>query len=437
MFRKQTLDEERDQVNQAGPGSTESQPAQAQQELREAEEKYQALFTEYKRAVETVKSLEEQARSAQKMEAVGRLAGAVVHDFNNLLTAVIGYSQFILGSINPDWQFRKELEEIYDAGKRAAEMTRQLQVFNRKQVQQPTLIDFNSVMSGWGNVLKRLIGEDIQLVTHLDESLGFVKADAGEVDQVILNLIVNARDAMPQGGTLTIETANVELSGDEMNADPGPYILLSIVDTGHGMDAETRSRAFEPFFTTKTASNASGLGLSTAYGIVRQCGGYMQCDTEPGKGTTFRLYFPRVEHEGAGERLGEQVSALPRGTESVLLVEDEGVVRELAAKILRQQGYSVLEAKNGEEALRLAEDRGGHEIHLLVTDVVMPQMSGRLLADLVKSARPSIKILFSSGYPDSTILPHGVGVGGASFLQKPFTPGILTRKVREVLDGPA
>ncbi|HEX5735915.1 MAG TPA: response regulator [Blastocatellia bacterium] len=384
------------------------------------------------------KMLEEQLRHAQKMEAIGRLAGGVAHDFNNLLTAIIGYSQIVLASLGPNESLRKEVEEILAAGKRASSLTSQLLAFSRRQVLQPSVIDLNLVVSNTTKMLRRLIGEDIHLVTKLSPDLGRVKIDPAQIEQVIMNLAVNARDAMPSGGKLTIETSNTPLDEaygrEHINVQPGNYVMLAVTDTGVGMEADTRSHIFEPFFTTKEKGLGTGLGLSMVYGIVKQSGGYIWVYSEAGEGTTFKIYLPRVE--GAEEAVLQRDDAeyLPRGRETILLVEDEQAVRDLSARILRELGYTVIEASNGEEALVISSERANGEIHLLLTDVVMPQMSGKLLTDMVKAARPGIRVLFSSGYTDNALVHHGSLEPGTAFLQKPFSPGALARKVREVLD---
>jgi two-component system cell cycle sensor histidine kinase/response regulator CckA len=384
------------------------------------------------------KLLEEQLRHAQKMEAIGRLAGGVAHDFNNLLTAIIGYSQIVLASLSPNDLLRKEVDEIQKAGKRAASLTSQLLAFSRRQVLQPRLLDLNMIVSNTVKMLRRLIGADIQLVTMLSSDLGHVKIDPGQMEQVIMNLAVNARDAMPRGGKLTIETANTLLDDsyarEHISMQPGPYVLLAVTDTGVGMNAETRSHIFEPFFTTKETATGTGMGLSMVYGIVKQSGGYIWVYSEPGKGTTFKIYLPQIEEAEDSALQRDDTGYLPRGTETILLVEDELAVRDLTARILSELGYTVIEASNGEEALQISSERAHGEIDLLLTDVVMPQMSGKLLTDLVKAARPGIKVLYSSGYTDNALVHHGSLEPGTAFLQKPFSPSGLARKVREVLD---
>ncbi|MEW5980468.1 MAG: ATP-binding protein, partial [Acidobacteriota bacterium] len=383
------------------------------------------------------RSLEEQLRQSQRVEAIGRLAGGIAHDFNNLLTAIIGHSELLLDQLSSQDPLREELKEIHSAGQRAASLTRQLLAFSRKQVLQPQVLDLNEVVARLDKMLRRLIGEDIELVTLFGRDLGLVKADPGQIEQVIINLAVNARDAMPQGGKLTLETANVEL--DEAYArrhvavTPRRYVMLAVSDTGVGMDAPTQSRLFEPFFTTKEKGKGTGLGLSTVYGIVKQSGGNIWVYSEPGQGTVFKIYLPRVEEDSEPVKLAEPATTTDlSGSETVLLVEDEPAVRSLVRDLLRKRGYTVLEATHGGEAKALAENYGG-AIHLMLTDVVLPQMSGRDLADQVTTSHPETRVLYMSGYTDNAIVHHGVLDAGTAFLQKPFTPETLLTKVRQVL----
>jgi PAS domain S-box-containing protein len=398
------------------------------------------LMQDLQRSLEELQRTQDQLVQARKMEAIGRLAGGVAHDFNNLLTAIIGYSELLLGELNPYDPRRGDVEEINKAADRAAVLTRQLLAFSRKQVLQPQVLDLNTTVSNMEKMLRRLIGEDIDLVTILDPALGQVKADPGQIDQVLMNLAVNARDAMPRGGKLTIETMNAYLDENyarqHVDVQPGSYVMLAVSDTGLGMDEETLSHLFEPFFTTKDVGQGTGLGLSTVYGIVKQSGGHLWVYSEPGQGTTFKVYLPRVEEAAeAAQRIQVPTESL-QGREIVLLVEDADVVRDLARLVLLQRGYTVLEARDGEEAIQICEQHEG-PVHLIVTDVVMPGgMSGRQLAERLATLRPEMKVLYMSGYTDNAIVHHGVLEPGMAFLQKPFAPEALARKVRETLDAP-
>jgi two-component system cell cycle sensor histidine kinase/response regulator CckA len=381
--------------------------------------------------------LEDQFRQAQKMEAVGRLAGGVAHDFNNLLMVISGYTYVLMNQLGVSDPRRKKAEAIQEATERAAGLTRQLLAFGRKQVLELKVIDLNLVVSNISRLLRPLIGEDVEVLITCDRNLGRTKADPGQVEQVIMNLAVNARDAMPSGGKLIIETGNVELDDNYQRAHasvkPGRYVMLAVSDTGCGMDAETQSRIFEPFFTTKEKGKGTGLGLSTVYGIVKQSGGYIFAYSETGRGTTFKIYLPRVE-ESAPEVVPERRTRVGcRGSETVLLVEDEESVRELIAEALKAQGYNVLVAGNGQEALALAAP-ANCRIQLMITDVVMPGMSGRELATRLAESRPGTRVLYLSGYTEDAILHHGVLDPGTAFLQKPFSLDALACKVREVLD---
>ena len=379
--------------------------------------------------------LEDQFRQAQKMEAVGRLAGGVAHDFNNLLTVITSYSTLLLDDLGDTDPRRGDLNEIQKAATAAAGLTRQLLAFSRQQVLEPKVLDLNEVVAAAGKMLQRLIGEDVALVTVLAPDLGSVKADPGQIEQVIMNLAVNARDAMPDGGKLTIETSNVELGDtsilEHRPASPGPYVLLSVRDAGTGMDESTKANLFEPFFTTKETGRGTGLGLATVYGIVKQSGGFISVDSELGVGTTFKIYLPRVD-EAPSDLPGRSPEAF-HGTETVLLAEDSAGVRAVAREVLKRNGYAVIQASDGQAALDLAATHSG-PIHLLVTDVIMPEMSGRQLADRLREVRPELKVLFVSGYTDDAIIRHGMLEPGIAFLQKPFTPEALARKVRAVLD---
>lgn len=384
------------------------------------------------------KQLEEEYRQAQKMEAIGRLAGGVAHDFNNLLTIITGYTQLLLESLTPADPHRDYVEQIQNAGERAAALTRRLLAFSRRQALVLEVLDLNSVVANTEKMLRRLIGEDIELVTIRPAGVNAVKGDASQIEQVIINLAVNARDAMPHGGKLIIETANVELdqayAQNHAVVNPGPYVLLAVSDTGTGMDAGTMGHIFEPFFTTKEKGKGTGLGLATVYGIVKQSGGYIWVYSERGQGTSFKIYLPRAEEIKEKVEVVELRSAPPQGSETVLLVEDEDGVRSLVRGILEAGGYKVLEANRPLRAWATCQQFEG-PIHLLLTDVVMPQMNGPDLAEKLKSLRPDTKVLYMSGYTDGAILHHGVLEPGTPFLQKPFTPDVLARKVREVLDS--
>lgn len=382
--------------------------------------------------------MEAQLRQAQKLEAFGQLAGGVAHDFNNLLTIITGYSEMILSETIPVDQHAGFIREIRKAGNRAASLTRQLLAFSRKQMLQPVELDLNALISEAEKMLRRLIGEDIDLATALDPDLGQVKADPGQIEQVIMNLVVNARDAMPEGGHLTIETRNVELDQEyarrHAEIKPGRFVMLAVADSGCGMDEAIRANIFEPFFTTKEVGKGTGLGLATVHGIVKQSGGSIEVYSEVGRGTTFKIYLPRVNASPPSSKSWPGLSPTLPGTETILLAEDEEGVRTTVQLALEAHGYKVLSARSGLEALELCRQHP-EAIHLLMTDVVMPKMSGRQLADQVVGLRPNIRVLYLSGYTDDAVVRHGVLEAGAAFLQKPFTPRALTRKVRDTLDG--
>jgi PAS domain S-box-containing protein len=383
------------------------------------------------------KHLEDQLRQSQKMEAIGQLAGGVAHDFNNLLTAINGYSTLALQRLEDDHPVKSYLEEVKKAGDRAANLTRQLLAFGRKQILQPLPINLNDVVTDMNNMLRRLIGEDIVLTAKLDPALKKIQADPGQIEQVLVNLVVNARDAMPQGGKLTIETSSRELDPEyaakHVGVQPGNYVMLAVSDTGFGMTEETKGRIFDPFYTTKEKGKGTGLGLSTVYGIIKQSGGNIWVYSEPNRGTTFKVYLPQLEVDvpSAAKRVTE--GPIPSGSETILLVEDEDVVRGLTREILEQAGYKVIEAAQGEKAVQLFSE-AAREIDLLLTDVVMPGVSGKELANRVTRLRPDLKVLFMSGYTDEAIVHHGVLDSDVQFIQKPFSPASLARKVREVLD---
>ncbi len=388
------------------------------------------------RDVTRQESLEEQLRMSQKMEAIGSLAGGVAHDFNNLLSVILGNTAFAMEALRETDPIRSDLLEVKQAAESAAALTRQLLAFSRRQILQPVPLSLNRIAAGIEKMLRRIVGEDLDYVQVLAPDLGMVRADPGQIEQVLMNLVVNARDAMPAGGKLTIETQNVEI--DEEHAarhvavTPGAYVLLAVTDTGCGMDEQTKARVFEPFFTTKRPGKGTGLGLSTAYGIVKQSGGSIWVDSEPGKGTTFKIYLPRD--------LGTKATVPPRvvtratGTETVLVVEDEEALRKVVRRSLTAAGFTVLTAADGVAALEIAARHTG-DIQLLLSDVIMPKMSGRALALEFLKTRPAIKVLYMSGYTDNAIVHHGVLDEGTQFIGKPFTGAELARKVREVLDG--
>jgi two-component system cell cycle sensor histidine kinase/response regulator CckA len=387
--------------------------------------------------VTDVLRLEDQFRQAQKMEAVGQLAGGVVHDFNNLLTIINGYSEIIQTQLPADSPVQKLVREIDQAGERAASLTRQLLAFSRKQVLEPKVLNLNAVVTDTAKILQRLIGEDIELNTALEPSLGLVRVDPGQIEQVLMNLAVNARDAMPQGGKLALETANVDLDATYTQAYPdllpGPYVMVAVSDTGMGMDEATKAHIFEPFFTTKQPGKGTGLGLATVFGIVRQSNGHIAVSSEPGRGATFKIYLPVVAGVISSPKPHPDPKSAPRGNETILLTEDDSAVRALARHALQMHGYTVLEAGQGDKALHVAEECKG-TIHLLVTDVVMPVMSGRELAERLAAIRPGLRVLYLSGYTDDAVIRHGVSLAETAFLEKPFTPSSLATKVREVLD---
>lgn len=394
--------------------------------------------SQIKQAEKALEQSAEQLRQAQKLESVGRLAGGIAHDFNNMLTAINGYSDLTLRRLKEDDPLRHNIEEIKKAGIRSAALTHQLLAFSRQQILQPKVLSLNRAITDTSDMLQRLIGEDVCLATVLHPKAGQVKVDPGQLSQIIMNLAVNARDAMPQGGMLTIETANVFLDPDYAHQHatfiPGAYVMMAVSDTGTGMTAETQEHIFEPFFTTKEIGKGTGLGLATVYGIVKQSGGNIMVYSEEGIGTTFKVYLPRVIQQSEAEGTRNTSDELPQGTETILLVEDEDVVRTLTRQILEMCGYTVLEAGNGVEALSLCEKHDCH-IHLLMTDVVMPQMGGRELSERFAVIYPQMRILFTSGYTDDAVVRHGVIEAGTNFIQKPFTPDALAHKVRAILDG--
>ncbi len=385
------------------------------------------------------RKLEDQLMQAQKMEAVGQLAGGVAHDFNNLLTVIMSYSSLLLADAAPDATDRDDIQAISDAAARAAGLTRQLLAFSRKQVLQLQAVNVNAVVTDIEKMLRRLIGEDISLSTHLDPDLALISADPGQLEQVLLNLAVNARDAMPDGGALTLTTDNADLSEEHSNrhmgAAPGKYIMLAVTDTGTGMTKEVQQRLFEPFYTTKGAGKGTGLGLATVHGIVKQLGGDVYVYSEVGHGTTFKVYFPHLTTTPEPVVAAPEHREAPRGSETILLAEDDDALRSLGARVLGAFGYKVLVARTGAEALRIVANHEG-TIDLVATDVVMPEMSGSQLVAEVLKARPRIRVLFMSGYTDDEVMRRGVIDGQTAFLQKPFTPDVLAHKVRAVLDVP-
>jgi PAS domain S-box-containing protein len=389
------------------------------------------------RDVSERRQLEEKFRQAQKMEAVGRLSGGVAHDFNNLLGVIIGYAEFLQEGLDPENTLRSSVDEILKAGKRAASLTRQLLAFSRQQVLDPKVLELNAVVSDMEKMLRRLIGEDIELSTVLGQDLGRLKADQGQLEQVVMNLVVNARDAMPQGGKLVIDTQNMIMDEAFIRRYPypvqeGPYVCLTVTDSGIGMDAETKARAFEPFFTTKEKGKGTGLGLSTVYGVVKQSGGYVDIYSAPGAGTTFKIYLPRVDEAIKAESPAGTATSFT-GNETILLAEDETSLRTLTRNTLELYGYKVLEAKDGVEALQVSDAYKG-PIDLLLTDMVMPGMGGRALATELVRRRPEIRLAYMSGYTGQAVGSQGPVDPGSVFLLKPFSRELLTRKIREALD---
>ena len=384
------------------------------------------------------KQFQAQFHKAQKMEAIGRLAGGVAHDFNNLLTAIGGYSHFLLSSLAPDDKRREDVEQIKKAGERAAGLTRQLLAFSRQQVLQMKVVDCNFLVADLEKMLKRIVSEDVKLSTVLSREPGFIKSDPGQIEQVLMNLVVNSKDALPKGGSIAIETSNVELKGDyarmHLQVKPGSYVMFAVSDSGTGMDSETLAHLFEPFFTTKEQGKGTGLGLATVYGIVKQSGGGIYVYSEPGVGTTFKVYFPRVDEASQPAAVGRAPSNPPVGSETILLVEDDELVRTFVYRALLESGYAVLVAQDSAQAIRLCEKQGS-SIDLILTDVIMPQMHGPELVKLLSPLCPEAKVIFMSGYTDTAVTHRDLVDSGAPFLQKPLTPDALARKVRETLDG--
>ena len=403
-----------------------------ERELREAQTRVA------RKAAETaLRQSEEQLRQVQKIEAMGRLAAGVAHDFNNILTAIMCHSELLLRQLDAGDPRLKNAEQIEKVAHLAAGLTRQLLIFSRKQVIEPRVLDLNAVILDIKKMLRRLIGEDIEFCTLLDPAAGHIKADPGQIEQVIMNLAVNARDAMPKGGKLTVTTANTTRDKNHLKNFPdmgaGDYVMLAIADTGTGMSEEVKAHLFEPFFTTKPPGTGTGLGLATCFGIVKQNTGHINVHSELGSGTTFKIYFPQVQSAIEPLRVRNRPAEVAGGNETVLLVEDEPVVRELAVATLREKGYTVVEAVNGEEGLRMARQHDG-KIDLVLTDVVMPVMGGKEMADALRTSHPDTKVLFTSGYTEDALGHHGVLRPGILFLPKPYLTATLARKVREVLD---
>ena len=384
------------------------------------------------------KRLEEQFIEAQKMEGIGQLAGGVAHDFNNILSVIIGYSDLITSDVSTDSPLHSYAEEIRQATRRAAGLTQQLLVFSRKQTVQAVVLDLNDVVESIEKMLRRLIDENVEMIIAPKKPIGRIKTDSGYVGQVLMNLVVNARDAMPNGGRITISTENVTLDENyaktHAGSAPGDYVMLSVSDTGSGMTEEVKAQVFKAFFTTKPLGKGTGLGLSTCQTIMQHCGGYIDVSSEVDKGTTFKFYFPQVHQPFEIAPRSMLTGPLPRGSETILVVEDEPAVRHLARGILELQGYNVLSASNGHDALHVVRSRKGEPIHLVITDVIMPLMSGKVMAEWLKSSYPDLKILFTSGYTDDAIASHGVLDEGFEFLPKPYNRSTLVRKVRELLD---
>jgi len=385
------------------------------------------------------RQLETQFIEAQKMEVVGQLASGIAHDFNNILLVIMGCNDLVAEGLGPGNPLHEFAGEIRNAADRAARLTQQLLVFSRKQTVQPVVLDLNAVVQDMDKMLRRLIDDHVEMTIVSEKHLGHIKADAGHLGQVLMNLVINGRDAMPDGGRLTITTRNVTLDESQArtnkNASPGDYVMLSVEDTGVGMTDEVKRHLFEAFYTTKPSGKGTGLGLATCQAIVEQCGGHISFSSDVGKGTTFRTYFPRVAEPLDSDTRLSKAGPLPRGTETLLVVEDDPAVRHLARGVLEAQGYEVLSAANGQDALRVMHEHKGAPVRLVVTDVMMPLMGGKAMAEWLKTTYPELQILFTSGYTDNTIAHHGVLDAGVEFLAKPYTPATLVRKVRALLDA--
>ncbi|MGD0918520.1 MAG: ATP-binding protein [Thermodesulfobacteriota bacterium] len=395
-------------------------------------------ITERKRAEKEIATLEEKLSQSQRMKTVDRVTSSIAHDFSNWLTPIVEYMQLAIGALSPVDPMRNDLQTVKKSAERAANLIRQMMTFSRRHPTNLQAVNLNKLLLDMEKPLRSLIGQHIELVSLPGTDLGSVKVDPAQFEQVFINLASNARDAMPEGGRLIIETCNTTLNQDHgyqhVGMTLGKYVVLAISDEGIGMTPEVKAHLFEPFFTTKEPSGGSGLGLTTVYGIIRKCSGHLLVYSEPGQGTTFKIYLPRIEEEASRLPHRDEVGYLPKGTETVLLVEDEPLVRNLAARVLRQQGYSVLEAPDGAEGMAIAREHASEEVHLLLSDVVMPRMGGRELADRLKTLWPGIKVLFTSGYTYNAIIQHGLLDRETAFLEKPFSISGLVRKVREVLD---
>lgn len=395
-------------------------------------------ITERKEAEQIRIELEEQLRHSQKFEAIGRLAGGVAHEFSNQLTAVISYADLVLETLSPDEPAYRDIQGIKKSAGQAASLTQKLLAFASRQITRPKVLTLTQLINEMDELLRPLISKSIELLISSPPDLGRIKADPHQLKQVLVNLAINAEDALPEGGKLIIETANVNFQHSHVyqhgEIEPGDYVMLAVSDTGIGMNSEVKAHLFEPFFTTKGETQGTGLGLATCFGIVKQNNGHILVYSEPGQGTTFKIYFPQVG-EGINRLIQRQPAEdLPGGTETILVADDEAIVRTVMARILRRQGYTVLEATNGEEALRLAQEQADGRLHLVLTDILMPQLGGRALVNGLQTAHPNIKVLYISGYTDEAIIGHGLLDPGAAFLQKPFEPEILARKVRDILD---